>query len=93
VSDAGANELAASYVNAMFVVYPRPSLIIAQEGQAIALSWPSWGTNFTLQAAEDSLPSSASWTNLPVTVGASSNGCTLTLPVSGNANFYRLFSP
>ena len=93
VADAAANTLAANYVNGAIVIRPpTPALKIARSGDNFILSWPLWATNFVLQVSDGTTPS-ATWTNAPATATATNNESVVTLPLSGETKFYRLYQP
>jgi formylglycine-generating enzyme required for sulfatase activity len=63
-------------------------LWIAPAGNQVVLSWPAWASNYVLQSTTNFLP--AAWsnvTNVPVIVNGRD---TVTNPVSGTQQFYRL---
>ena len=90
VSDVTANALPVSFVNGSVTVGPPPSLSIQRAGTNVALSWPIWANNFSLQEAADTLPPGATWSNLPVTPMMVSNVWTVTLPLQAAPRYYRL---
>lgn len=93
VSDVSAGTLTASYLNSSVTVIPTPALTITKQGQDLTLSWPTWATNFALQAVEGGIPLSGQWTNVEVMPGRTNGENTVTLPLSGSARFYRLRQP
>jgi uncharacterized repeat protein (TIGR03803 family) len=67
----------------------RPPLTITASGQNVVLSWPTAATGFALQVTTNFGPSSIWTTNFPTPVVA--NGVnTVTNPMSGTQQFYRL---
>jgi uncharacterized repeat protein (TIGR03803 family) len=65
-----------------------PQLTIASAGQNVVLSWPTNTTGFTLESATNS--TSPLWTtNLPAPVVVNGQN-TVTNPISGTQQFYRL---
>jgi hypothetical protein len=92
ISDVNATALTASYVGSSISINPLPSLTISPAGQNITLSWPGWATNYLLQTS-DSLSPSGTWSNAPVTVSFTNGAGVVTLPLSSQAQFYRLFHP
>jgi len=63
-------------------------LCIAPAGNQVVLSWPAWASNYVLQSTTNFLP--AAWsnvTNVPVVVNGRD---TVTNPISGTQQFYRL---
>jgi uncharacterized repeat protein (TIGR03803 family) len=67
----------------------RPPLTITPLGQNVVLSWPTTATGFTLQATTNFGTSSIWATNFPTPVVA--NGVnTVTNPISGTQQFFRL---
>jgi uncharacterized repeat protein (TIGR03803 family) len=78
-----------SYNGSVFALSLVPSLGIAQTGNQVVLSWPTWAPNFSLQS-NTNLVSSALWTAVspaPIVVNGRN---TVTNPVSGAQMFYRL---
>ena len=68
---------------------PRPQLTISPSGTNVVLSWPTYSCGFTLQSATN-LGSSAVWTtNLPSPVVVNGQN-TVTNPISGMQQYYRL---
>lgn len=90
VSDAKAIALSAIYINGAITVNPPPSLKIAQADQNLVLSWPLWATHFALQQSAGGPLSTATWTNMSVTVGVSNNENVVTLPMDDVMKFFRL---
>ncbi len=73
-------------------VYPVPAqpitLGIAQAGNQVVLSWPTTATNYVLQSTPNLLP--ATWSNVsPASVLVNGQN-TVTNPISGAQQFYRL---
>src|SRR5207245_2447607 len=92
VSDPTATALAASYAGASVSINPVPSLNISRPGQSVSLSWPGWASNYVLQVS-GSVGASAVWSNAPAAVTVTNGVGVVTVPVSGQAQFYRLFHP
>ena len=68
---------------------PPPTLMIAQDGNQLVLSWPTNAAGFALQSTTNLL-SPAVWTSVstqPVVVNGQN---TVTNPISGTQQFYRL---
>ena len=89
VSDSTATALAANYAGTWVSVNPAPSLNISQAGQNVSLSWPGWASNYVLQSSVD-IGFSSVWSNAPVAVMVTNGTGVVTVPVSGQAQFYRL---
>jgi hypothetical protein len=92
-SDAGANALPTDYLAGSVSVEPLPALRILLSGQNVTLTWPSSATGFVLQAADDGILSSASWTNVDIAPNTGNDESSVTVPVNGAAKFYRLHRP
>jgi hypothetical protein len=60
-------------------------------GTSVELTWPSWGTNFTLFSS-GSLCAGASWTPVPGPATNLSNSVGITLPLSKSNEFFQLRS-
>jgi uncharacterized repeat protein (TIGR03803 family) len=69
----------------------RPQLTINSAGENSVLTWPTNASSFTLQFATNLLSSVWS-TNLPAPVVVNGQ-CTLTNPISGQQQFFRLSQP
>jgi uncharacterized repeat protein (TIGR03803 family) len=72
----------------VFALTLAPPLSIAPAGNQVAISWPSWATNFVLQTATD-LPS-GNWSN--ITNGFVTNGSSylFTINATSEAAYFRL---
>jgi hypothetical protein len=93
VSDALANELAASYVNGTLAVNstnPPPTLTIAIAGTNATLSWPVWAGDFVLQMADGTVPWPVVWSNAPVTLQTNAGGIYTLWPVTNRTEYFRL---
>jgi hypothetical protein len=66
-------------------------LTVSREGQNLIVSWPVGATNYTLEAAT-SLPT-VSWDTVTNTPTVTANKCSVQLPLTGAAKFFRLRSP
>jgi beta-propeller repeat-containing protein len=64
----------------------RPDLAITRASGEVILSWPLWATNFWLEST-DQISNVTTWARIPVSTN------TITLPVSGRQNFFRLKKP
>jgi len=67
-----------------------PALGIAPVSNQVAISWPSWATNFGLQTTTDLF--SGSWSNVTSGITTVSAGYVFTNTVNGKAAFFRLRS-
>ncbi len=93
LSDPSANELSASYAAGTIVVNPPPSLSIMRDGDNVTLSWPTWAVAFQLQSLDTSILPSVSWTNLGVSAQTNGMGLSISMPISGQMQLYRLSAP
>ena len=85
----GTAALGADLYGTVFALTLQPSLGITNAGNQVVLSWPTWASNFTLQASTN-LGSSAFWTtNSPIPVVVNGQN-TVTNPISSTQMFYRL---
>jgi hypothetical protein len=91
VSDVRANELNATYTAGSVFVNPVPKLDIMRSGQSAVLSWPVWAEGFSVQSRD--LLLSRNWTNVSGTVQTNVGNLTLTVPVTGEAKYFRLYHP
>jgi YD repeat-containing protein len=72
---------------------PSPGLQIgAVVGNQFTLAWPAAPAGFTLEASPTVGPG-ANWTNVNLTATLNGNLLTVTVPVSGVTQFYRLRKP
>jgi hypothetical protein len=92
LSDPAASELASSYAEATVVV-ALPSLEIRPNGQTITLTWPATAGDFALQTMSDGAWPATAWTNVAGQLQTNSGTISITVPVSGEASFYRLNRP
>jgi len=94
LSDSSAGALSASYVNGTVSIMAPPKLSITNAGpgpgRTISVSWPGWGSNFTLQSAPTLSGPAAVWTNVPVTIIPSNAVQSVTLPANEVEQYYRL---
>jgi hypothetical protein len=90
VSDTNALPVVATYSNGLISVNPKPALAIAHSGQNINMSWPTWATNYTLQQGLSNVLPSNTWSNLTASPVLTNNAFSVTIPVSGSVQFYRL---
>ena len=84
-----ASELAAIYAAGSLGKCSAPQLTIIRSGANVLLTWPTNATGFTLKSTTN-LVSSTVWTNVspaPVVVNGQN---TVTNPISGARQFYRL---
>jgi len=72
----------------VFALTLAPPLSIAPAGNQVAISWPSWATNFVLQTATDLSP--GNWGN--ITNGFTTNGASyfFTINATGQTAYFRL---
>lgn len=66
-------------------------LTLSRSGQTVNLSWPVWATNYLLEATT-SLPA-VSWTTVTNTPTVITNERSVQLPMTSNAQFFRLRQP
>lgn len=90
VADVAANSLAVGFVSGSISQNLLATLNIAKSGPNVALTWPLWATNLTLQQAGSLSQNIGSWTNVPVAAVATNNANVLTLPMNSSPMFYRL---
>ncbi len=90
VVDAQASALSSRYVNGNVAINPLPTLNIVQTGQNVTLSWSQWANNFVLQQNGALSRSGSGWTNVTATIVTNATQNLVTVPLSGNAQFYRL---
>ncbi len=93
VSDAGANELNASFVSSAVVVHEVPALQITQSGTNSVISWPLTVDGFALQVSATNSLSAMVWTNVVATPVTNGSEVTVTLPVTDDTKFFRLRRP
>src|SRR6185369_6701214 len=89
ISDPTANVLSGDYLTGTITISPLPSLNIIRAGSNVALSWPSWASNFVLQENLN-VNSTGVWTNVNATVSTTNNTSSVTLPRTGSTRYYRL---
>jgi len=93
VSDASANELPVGYLGGSVTVSPLnplPPLAIARMSNTVVLAWPAWAADFTLQTSAGGAGFSRNWTDATGTVQTSGGQLNLALPISSQAEFFRL---
>lgn len=66
-------------------------LKISRTGETVILSWPASATNYFLEAAT-SMPA-LSWDSVTNTPTVTTNERNVQLPLTGNAQFFRLRQP
>lgn len=93
ISDAGANELPATFLTGALSFNPLPSLAIALSGSNLVLSWPAAAAGFEVQTALSAADLAPNWTTVPATPQTNANTLSLTLPISDSQRFYRLRHP
>jgi hypothetical protein len=94
ISDPTAHVLPSGYLAGTISITPLPWLSILRAGSSnVALSWPSWASNFVLQENGAGLNSTGSWSTVTGTVDTTNQQSTITLPVNGTTKFYRLMKP
>lgn len=96
VSDARAEELPAEYLGGTVTInslHPAPTLAIAQSGANVALSWPLWAGDFSLQTLALNDSWTDGWTNAPAQWQTNGSVISVTLPIAPEARFFRLFHP
>ena len=95
VSDAAANPLTdTTYLNGSILVSAppaNPSLSMTHDGNTITVSWPLTATNFSLQSIINTVLSTG-WSNLPGPFDTNSGVNSVTVPISGTNQFFRLQS-
>ena len=72
-----------------FLATPQPQLSFSASGHNAVLSWPVNLTSFTLQSTTD-LSASSNWSNVSITPVVIQGLNTVTNPMSGTHQFYRL---
>jgi hypothetical protein len=90
VSDAAAQELETTYLNAQVSVQPNPALNITANGDNVILSWPAWAADFTLQTADSA---DLNWNKSVYLTETNAGTVSVTLPASALTKFFRLFHP
>lgn len=80
-----------AYSNVRAVTLPNRLGLAINVGTSVELTWPSWGTNFTLFSS-GSLCAGASWTPVPGPATNLSNSIGITLPLSKSNEFFQLRS-
>jgi hypothetical protein len=89
VADVSANAMAVSYVSAAGTNSPPPVLRVSRANQGVALAWPLWATNYSLQQAGPFFI----WTNLSLTATINNDEATVSVPTDAPVRFYRLRLP
>jgi hypothetical protein len=89
-SDPSANKLTASYVAGTVTVNGLPQLTIAPSDGSVTITWPAWAAGFALQTCDGSSFSAGAWTNVVTALQTNGSNVEVTLPVSGDAQFFRL---
>lgn len=80
-----------AYSNVRAVTMPnRPALTI-NIGTSVELTWPGWGSNFTLFSS-GSISAGASWTPVPSPVTNLNSNLEIVLPLSKSNEFFQLRS-
>jgi hypothetical protein len=92
VSDPLANELSANYASASVTINPIPALNITVTNGNATLSWPAWAAGFALQAAGGTLPA-AGWTNVLNPAQTNGSDISVSLPIPGHGEYFRLQHP
>jgi len=69
---------------------PLPPLAIARMSNTVVLSWPAWAADFTLQKSGGGAGFPRNWTDATGTVQTSGGQLNLALPISSQAEFFRL---
>jgi hypothetical protein len=82
-------QIAASYAAGPNPVVAEPTLTISVSGNAITLSWPTTATGYTPHASAV-LGAGASWAPVAGAITTSGGNYQVTVPISGNAQFFRL---
>jgi len=93
VSDAAANELPVGFVGGNITVNATntpPTLFIARSSNSVILSWASWAGDFSLQTALTLNGVGNAWTNLPGLPQTNGGEIRFALPVTNQAQFFRL---
>src|SRR5208283_2229686 len=88
ISDPMALKLMASYVAGSVVVNPLPTLGITLSGSNATLVWPVWAAEFNLQSPGSS-SLTGSWTNISATLQTNGGNVQVTMPLSGQSQFFR----
>jgi hypothetical protein len=68
-----------------------PVLAIAQTNSSVALSWPQMFTSYTLQSNNTNISNPADWQPVLQTPAVSEGINTVTVPISGAQQFFRLY--
>jgi hypothetical protein len=92
ISDPLANELSANYASASVTINPTPALNITVTNGNATLSWPGWAAGFALQAAGGTLPT-AGWTNVLNPAQTNGSDISVSLPIPGHGEYFRLQHP
>jgi hypothetical protein len=66
-----------------------PSLRIVSIGPDGVLTWPAWAGQYKLQSLSNDL-SSGSWTDVATLAQTNGGDFQVTLPITGEATFFRL---
>jgi hypothetical protein len=74
------------------VCLPRPTLGFSASGGSVAISWPTWASDWQLWSATDLVPP-VIWTLVPNTFNISNGQFVAALPISLGVRFFRLTSP
>ena len=73
----------------LIVTRPNPKLSIAIVATNVMVGWPSWASDFRLEAT-DRLPASPSWTTITNEPTVSGSRNSVMLPIDRQTRFYRL---
>ena len=88
VCDARANIISATWSAGTVSVVSPPALSVERRGEAVALRWPLWGTNFVVQAS--SQPTTTNWSDVNATRVMDNTQLAVVLPLTNSSIFYRL---
>ena len=92
-ADPDANPLTTTYVNGILSVTPLPVLQLALTpgNTNVVLSWPSAATGFNLESSLGFSP--GAWSVVNASMVTNTNSISVTVPVSGAQQFFRLHHP
>ncbi|MDB6065923.1 MAG: hypothetical protein JWR26_2131, partial [Pedosphaera sp.] len=96
VADAGAASLPAGYFDGTVAISGtqltvNPVLTILPGANGMSLSWPASASGFSLESSGDL--SSTNWTSVVTAPVTNGSDMTVTVPLSGSQQFYRLRQP